>query len=109
MGTFIRETSQALIPPRIEHSANPGRQNYFAVFFKRPRRFALLGLVLFFSSIAATRVSLTLGMPLPTCTFRQFIGIPCPFCGSTRLWIALSHGNFSAAWLANPFLLVTSL
>ncbi len=36
-------------------------------------------------------------LPLITCTFLNLTGYPCPFCGLTRSFWALSHGNWALA------------
>ncbi|MDE7159812.1 MAG: DUF2752 domain-containing protein [Muribaculaceae bacterium] len=43
---------------------------------------------------------------LPRCPLRMATGWLCPGCGSQRLLHALLHGDFAAAWHANPFLLL---
>jgi Protein of unknown function (DUF2752) len=45
---------------------------------------------------------LRLGLPLPACRFREWTGVPCATCGSTRMIEALLHGRIleAAAW--NP-------
>ena len=42
------------------------------------------------------------GLPLPVCSFREWTGLPCATCGSTRMVEALLHGRIleAAAW--NP-------
>jgi hypothetical protein len=41
--------------------------------------------------------------PLPElCLSRSWLQLPCPGCGLTRCFIALGHGNLSAAWRYNP-------
>jgi len=40
---------------------------------------------------------------LDTCAFHAATGLPCPGCGLTRAFIALSHGRFHAAWGLHPF------
>lgn len=43
---------------------------------------------------------------LPTfeiCSFKAFTGLPCPGCGLTRGFCAISHAQFSDAWEFNPF------
>ena len=37
------------------------------------------------------------------CMLHRITGIPCPGCGLTRAFCAISHGNFTAAWHFNPF------
>lgn len=46
-------------------------------------------------------------MPWPGCPFLAITGYPCLTCGATRCAIALAHGNFSAAWVWNPFALIS--
>ena len=40
---------------------------------------------------------------LDTCAFHAATGLPCPGCGLTRAFIALSHGRFHTAWALHPF------
>lgn len=35
----------------------------------------------------------------------ELTGFECPGCGAQRMAYALLHGDFAAAWGANPFLL----
>jgi len=35
--------------------------------------------------------------PIPPCIFHTVTGQPCPFCGGTRSFAALAHGNLGAA------------
>lgn len=36
------------------------------------------------------------------CPFRRLTGLPCPGCGGTHAFVAMAHGQFSAAWGYNP-------
>ena len=36
------------------------------------------------------------------CLFLRLTGYPCPFCGLTRAFIALAHGNVGGAWHIAP-------
>lgn len=43
------------------------------------------------------------GLPFgPICTFLRLTGYPCPFCGSTRAFIAMGHGRWLEAWHQSP-------
>ena len=43
------------------------------------------------------------GGELGVCIFKQFTGIPCPSCGSTRSVLSLIKGDFLGAFYWNPF------
>jgi len=45
---------------------------------------------------------LRLGLPQPACHFRNWTGVPCPTCGSTRMVEALLRGEIVAALGWNP-------
>lgn len=47
---------------------------------------------------------LGLGLPRPPCYFREFTGVPCPTCGSTRLFEALLSGDVVTALSLNPLM-----
>lgn len=42
------------------------------------------------------------GGPFPTCWFRTLTGKPCLTCGTTRLLLALTRGEWTMAWRWNP-------
>jgi hypothetical protein len=42
------------------------------------------------------------GLGVSTCAFRNTIGIPCPGCGLTRSFAAISHGQPGNAFRAHP-------
>jgi hypothetical protein len=47
---------------------------------------------------------LRLGLPRPVCHFREWTGVPCPTCGSTRMIESLLAGDILAAAAWNPLL-----
>jgi len=51
---------------------------------------------------ALTAVWLRLGLPRPVCLLREWTGIPCPTCGTTRLVEALLAGDVLEALVWNP-------
>jgi hypothetical protein len=57
----------------------------------------LTGAMLIASAILPIR-----GLPGPTCLFLRLTGYPCPFCGSTRTFIAMGHGRWHEAWHQSP-------
>lgn len=42
--------------------------------------------------------------PVTTCMFRIVTGQPCPTCGTTRMVLALAHGEVLQAIRLNPFM-----
>ena len=45
---------------------------------------------------------LRLGLPRPVCLFRQWTGLPCATCGSTRMVESLLAGDIASALAWNP-------
>jgi hypothetical protein len=56
------------------------------------------------SALAVSFVWTPSAMPkLELCLMRRFTGVPCPGCGLSRAFCAISHGELGAAWTFNPF------
>ena len=76
------------------------------VEWRKPRTTGLplgtvFGLVLAVAGVAAA-LWLRAGLPVLACQFREWTGVPCPTCGSTRLGQALLHGDIGEALSLNP-------
>jgi len=58
-----------------------------------------------------TAVWLRFGLPRPVCLLREWTGIPCPTCGTTRLIEVLLSGDLLGALAWNPlvFLILTAV
>ena len=52
--------------------------------------------------LAAAFVPLSLIGQLHICLFRRLTGYPCMFCGLTRAFIAMAHGDIPTAWHIAP-------
>ena len=48
-----------------------------------------------------------LGLPLASCRFREWTGLPCLTCGSTRMTESLIQGNVPEALSLNPLVFST--
>ena len=61
------------------------------------------------ASVAAAALAVSFvwtpsAMPkMEMCLMRRLTGIPCPGCGLSRAFCAISHGELGAAWTFNPF------
>lgn len=71
-----------------------------------PRRMPQ-GVLLAAGAAAVLTVSFALtpaGLPgFSICWFKHLAGLPCPGCGLTHAFCAISHGRFDEAWGYNPF------
>ena len=61
----------------------------------------LWGVVAVTLVLLATRAE-QLAQSLPGCTFKSFLGIPCPTCGVTRAVLELSNLDVASALKINP-------
>lgn len=43
------------------------------------------------------------GLGIPTCSFHESTGLPCPGCGLTRSVTSIFHAEWGLAWRYNPF------
>ncbi|MCP3977895.1 MAG: DUF2752 domain-containing protein [bacterium] len=64
---------------------------------------ALFGIVLLLGA-GISALWFRFGLPRPVCYFREWTGVPCPTCGSTRMVEAVLHGDFTAAAGLNPLM-----
>ena len=68
----------------------------------------LCSIVIFFSFILEVEnecvvVPISNGIILPTgCVLKIITDYPCPFCGLTRGFISIAHGQMGGAWSFNP-------
>jgi Protein of unknown function (DUF2752) len=47
--------------------------------------------------------------PGALCPLRRLTGVPCPFCGSTTVFMEAGAGHWTAALLANPVTVLAAL
>jgi hypothetical protein len=71
----------------------------YALFTPGTRWLALL-------AVGASTVLPLDGFGVDLCSLHRMTGLPCPGCGLTRGFIALTHADFVTAAGANPFALV---
>lgn len=73
-------------------------------FFKPTTLLLVVGLflliILYYNVNPATSVL------MPKCIFKMLTGYDCPSCGVQRVVHLVMHGEFTAAFLLNPFLFV---
>jgi len=56
--------------------------------------------------LAGSALWFRLGLPLPGCAFREWTGLPCATCGTTRMVRALLSGDLLGAIAWNPLVSV---
>ena len=61
-----------------------------------------LVLALLATGAALSAAWVRFGLPLPHCTLKEWTGLPCATCGTTRLVQALLSGEILAAFALNP-------
>jgi hypothetical protein len=81
---------------------------------RRERNAPAWGLVfggVLLATVTIVAVWLSLPLPRPVCVFREWTGIACPTCGSTRLAEAFLAGDLLGAFASNPvvFLVLVSV
>ncbi len=64
---------------------------------------ALLGASVVAAACACLLSSAAVADGPVVCPFRLVTGLPCPGCGSTRAWVAVTNGYLPAALAFNPF------
>lgn len=69
----------------------------------------LIYLVGLATAALAVNLALRWHVPLPFCALREWTGIPCPACGSTRSLLASSHLDFLSAFRFNPLFFLVCL
>jgi hypothetical protein len=52
--------------------------------------------------ILAATFAVKLDLPLPVCGMRKVTGLPCPLCGTTRMFLAFSRLDVVSAFFCNP-------
>lgn len=67
---------------------------------------APMAMLLAVGAVAAAKLSEGLNLAALQCGFLKTTGIPCPFCGGTRSLRAVAAGDFMAAFLWNPLVVV---
>lgn len=79
-----------------------GRKFYFILLTVFVAGYTWIGLNYFYSDPIAHTLN-------SACMIKQFTGVPCPSCGTTRSLNLLLHGNFVEASLINPLGILSGL
>jgi len=85
-----------------------GAVNTFAPVRRSPRTSALRFGAAASASVAAAWVHQNHD-PGALCPLRRVTGVPCPFCGSTTVFMEAGAGHWGAALTANPVTVVAAL
>lgn len=85
-----------------------GAVNTFALVRRSPRTSALRFGAVAAASVAAAWVHQNHD-PGALCPLRRVTGVPCPFCGSTTVFMEAGAGHWGAALAANPVTVVAAL
>lgn len=80
----------------------------FALVRRSPRTSALRFGAVAAASVAAAWVHQNHD-PGALCPLRRVTGVPCPFCGSTTVFMEAGAGHWGAALTANPVTVVAAL
>lgn len=75
--------------------------------YKKKSSARLFAFIVFVSSLALLygfNPNTTVWMP--RCPFHEITGLECPGCGTLRAIHEVLHGNLSALWLYNPYLII---
>jgi hypothetical protein len=102
---ILRFPEDAVSPSRLRDNTIP-TQSAQAGIEETPHRnlFAMraLGAAGLAAVFAASFILPPSGLGISTCVFRNTFGIPCPGCGLTRSFAAISHGQLAAALRSHP-------
>ena len=72
-------------------------------------RTSLLALAcLLLVALGLVGLNITTGFGVP-CPLHSLTGWSCPFCGATRMAVALLRGDFAEAWRRNGFVLIAGV
>jgi len=84
------------IPGKTGHGCGPEVWNRGALGIRA------LGAVALAVLFAASFLLPGTGLGITTCAFKNTIGVPCPGCGLTRSFVAVSHGRPATAFREHP-------